>query len=146
MTEQGRKFLLFRVGNSKYALYLDQVSEVCDSQTIWPIPLAPPCFSGAFNFHGNAVAVLDLFALMDLGAQASAAEKLVVVHHETASFACIVEDVIAIIPEAEVTPHPHPDSPFAAALLDTALGDVTLLSLDTILHYAENKITSIAFS
>jgi chemotaxis-related protein WspB len=56
-------FLLFQLGDDRYALEASQVAEVLPLVTIKHIPQAPPGIAGAFNYRGAPVPVIDLSEL-----------------------------------------------------------------------------------
>ncbi|MHB8056533.1 MAG: chemotaxis protein CheW, partial [Desulfuromonadaceae bacterium] len=84
-----RKFLIFRMQDSLYALDLAQTAEVADLTQLWPIPLAPPCYSGAMNFHGDIIAVMDLSLFLGLSG-GNRPEKMIVLHQSIASLALLL--------------------------------------------------------
>lgn len=138
-TADNRKFLIFSLPGSRYALDLAQVAEVGDPPQIWPIPLAPPCFSGALNFHGDIVAVLDLAVFLGLVGPGSPG-KIIVLHHEIASLALLVETVVRIVSGDEISFTPSHDGVFAAATLDLIDGEAILIDLAALVIGAETAM------
>ena len=136
MTNHNRKFLIFLLQGSRYALDLAQVAEVGDPPQIWPIPLAPDCYSGALNFHGDIVAVMYLDRFLGLTG-CSQPGKIVVLHQKVASLAFLVDTVVRIASEDEVSFIPAHDNRFAAATLGLIDGDAIQLDLDALVHQAE---------
>lgn len=139
MTDGNRKFLIFSLPGSRYALDLTQVAEVGDPPQIWPIPLAPPCFSGALNFHGDIVAVLDLAVFLGLAGPGSPG-KIIVLHHEIASLALLVETVVRIVSGDDISFTPSHDGVFAAATLGLIDGEAVLIDLAALVHGAETAM------
>lgn len=139
MTDHNRKFLIFSLPGSLYALDLAQVAEVCDPPQMWPIPLAPPCYSGALNFHGDIVAVMDLAIFFDLAGPGKPG-KIIVLHQEIASLALLVDAVVRIVSEDEVSFSPPPDDEFAGATLGLIDGEAIQLDLDALVHGAETSM------
>lgn len=137
MIEQNRSFLIFSLPGSFYALDLAQVAEVGDPLQMSPIPLAPPCYSGALNFHGDIVAVINLALFLGLTV-CSQPGKIVVLHREVASLAFLVDTVIRIVSEEDVSFNAPPDSGFAAATLALHDGKAILLDLEALVHEAES--------
>lgn len=138
-TGRHRKFLIFSLPGSRYALDLAQVAEVGDPPQLWPIPLAPPCYSGAINFHGDIVAVLDLAVFLGLAGPGSP-EKIIVLHHEIASLALLVETVVRIVSWDEVSFTTTHDGTFAAATLGLTDGEAILIDLAVLVHGAETAM------
>ena len=136
MTYRNRKFLIFSLPGSLYALDLTQVAEVGDPPQIWPIPLAPPCYSGALSFHGDIVAVMNLAIFFCLAGPGKTG-KIIVIHQQIASLAFLVDEVIRIVSEDEVSFSPPPDDEYAAATLGLMEGEAIQLDLDALVHGAE---------
>lgn len=136
MTGRTRKFLIFSLPGSRYALDLAQVAEVGDPPQMWPIPLAPRCYCGALNFHGDIVAVMDLANFLGL-AGPDKPKKIIVLRQEFASLAFLVDEVVRIVSEDEVSFAPRPDDGFAAATLGLVDGDAIQLDLAALVHGAE---------
>lgn len=139
MTDRNRKFLIFSLPGSRYALDLAQVAEVGDLPQIWPIPLAPPCYSGALNFHGDIVAVLDLAVFLGLAGPVSPG-KIIVLHHEIASLALLVEAVVRIVSKDEVSFTSTHDDIFTVAKLGLIDGEAILIDLPALVLGAETAM------
>jgi chemotaxis-related protein WspB len=75
-------FLLFQLGDERYALDTRHVAEVLPLVAITPILQAPTGVAGLFNYRGAPVPALDL-SLLTLGRPAPARlnTRLVVVHY-----------------------------------------------------------------
>lgn len=137
MTARNRKYLVFSLHDSLYALDLDQVAEVGDPPEMCPIPFAPSCYSGAFNFHGDIMAVLDLAVVLGLPADGHPSGKIVILHQQTASLAFLVDTVVRIVSEEEVTFSPLSDVVPGAAELCFADSKAVMLDPETLLLEAE---------
>ena len=137
MTSHSRKFLVFSLQGSLYALDLAHVAEVCDPVKMSPIPMAPACYSGALNFHGNIVAVIDLRSFLDL-TECGPPEKIIVLQQEVASLAFLVDTAHRIISEDEISFSPSPDNRFAATTLLFCDGEAILLDLEKLVCEAES--------
>jgi chemotaxis-related protein WspB len=75
-------FLLFELGNDRYALDVRQIAEVLPLLGVKQIPRAPKAMTGLFNYRGTPVPVIDLSQLT-LG-RASArrlSTRIVLVHY-----------------------------------------------------------------
>ena len=136
MTDRNRKFLIFSLQASLYALDIAQVAEVDDPPQLWPIPLAPPCYSGALNFHGDIIAVMNLSLFLGRDGPAKPG-KIIVLRQEVASLAFLVDTVVRIVSEDEAIFTPPPDTGFAAATLGLFDGEAIQLDLDALVHAAE---------
>jgi chemotaxis-related protein WspB len=56
-------FLVFKIGDDRYALDANRVVEVLPLLTMKQMPHAPPGFAGVFNYRGRPVPALDLCQL-----------------------------------------------------------------------------------
>lgn len=141
MTTNDRKFLIFSLQGLLYALDLTQVAEVNDPPQMWAIPLAPPCFSGALNYNGDIVAVMNLALFLGLPETGNGKlGKIVLLRQEVASLAFLVETVVRIVSEAEVSFGPAPDKSFAAATLVLTDGEAIQLDPDALVLEAELRM------
>ncbi len=135
-TTQNRKFLIFTLQGVRYALDLAQVAEVADPPQLSPIPLAPACYSGALNFHGDIVAVIDLALFLSLDG-ASLPEKVVILHQKIASLAFSVGTVVRIASEEAISFRAAADTAFASDMLCLPDGEAILLNLEALVLEAE---------
>jgi len=78
-------FLLFQLGEDRYALDTGTIAEILPLVAITPIPHAPAGVAGIFNYRGAPVPAIDLSRLT-LGRPAPARlnTRLVVVHYPDA--------------------------------------------------------------
>jgi len=75
-------FLLFRIGNERYALRATEVAEVLPRLPLKPIAQAPDWVAGVFAYRGTVVPALDLSALtFGHPAEARTSTRLVLVHY-----------------------------------------------------------------
>jgi chemotaxis-related protein WspB len=75
-------FLLFRLGQNRYALDALQIAGVLPLVDFKPIPQAPPGIAGIFNYHGAPVPAIDL-SLLTLGrpAQPRLSTRVILVNY-----------------------------------------------------------------
>lgn len=134
-----RNVLIFSLHGTLYALDLALISEVSDPPKLSPIPFAPACYSGAMNFHGDIVAVMDLALLLGQSG-CSHPGKIIVLHGKVASLAFLVDSVVRIISEDEVSFGSPTTSQFSLAKLTLLDGEATQLNLEALVLEAENKV------
>lgn len=140
MTEAIRKFLSFTLSGRRYAFDLAQVAEVVEQPATWPIPLAPPCYHGAINFHGAIVAVMDLAMFLGLPG-GHGTEKTIVLDSRIAALAFSVEGSIRITPQGQARLSGTPgDEAFALGQLNLPEGKVTLLDAAAIAEHAAETV------
>src|SRR5262245_1715017 len=75
-------FLVFHIGNDRYALEARRVVEVVPLLGLKKVPQAPAAFAGIFNYRGRPVPAIDLCQLT-LGQPAleRLSTRIVVVHY-----------------------------------------------------------------
>lgn len=139
MTEAPRKYLIFTLSGTRFALDLAQVAEVQEQPITWPIPMAPRCYLGAMGFHGTIVAVMDLAMFLDLPDN-DGTEKTIVIDTRIASLAFLVERVVRItsVDQADVREEAH--DTFGNIKLNLPDGAATLLDAAAIAERAGETI------
>lgn len=60
MNDQGRQYVLFRVGTEEYGLPIGCVSSIIRYETVTPVPRAPASVQGVIDLRGRVVPVVDL--------------------------------------------------------------------------------------
>jgi chemotaxis signal transduction protein len=115
---------------------------VVEQPVTWPIPLAPPCYYGAINFHGTIVAVMDL--AMFLGHPGGhGAGKTIVLPSRIAALAFGVESIIRITPQGQAERSGTPGGEaFSLGQLNLPEGKVILLDAAAIAEHAAETINS----
>lgn len=101
MNGRQSQFLVFLSHGERFALRLEDIAEVMESFTAFPIPNAPPCLIGVINFHGSAVPVLDLAAFLH-GTPPCGSGAILVLDHAIASLALRVDAVERIFTGAAI--------------------------------------------
>lgn len=89
--------LTFRLGEENYGLEIAQVQEIVEAAGFDYIPLAPPEYLGAINFHGTILPVLDLASYLGLPGQ-QRDPRVVVLPPATCALALGVTAVGRILP------------------------------------------------
>lgn len=83
--QQGELYLLFSLGDDRYALDVHSISAVLPLQQFKQIPDAPNWVSGLFVFRGEPLPVIDLCHLaLSIPARKRASTRLVVVKYLSA--------------------------------------------------------------
>jgi chemotaxis signal transduction protein len=139
MSESSRKYLIFLLAGNRFAFDLAQMAEVEEQPVTWPIPMAPRCYTGAINFHGTIVAVMDLAMFLGLPA-CTGSEKMVVLDTRIASLAFQVEQVIRIASVDQTDVRKVANEPFVTAQLNLPDGEATLLDAVALAEQAGETI------
>lgn len=140
MTEAAHKYLIFALSGKRFAFDLAQVAEVVQQPATWPIPLAPPCYHGAINFHGTIVAVMDLAMFLGLPG-GNGSENVIVLDNRIAALAFSVESITRITApgQADLSGKPG-DENFALGQLNLPEGKVILLDAAALAERAAETI------
>ncbi len=89
-------FLLFQLGNNRYALEASRVVEVVPLVAIQPLPRAPQGLAGFFSYRGQPVPAVDLCELtLGRPARECLSTRLIVVHYVDGSGAARLLGLIA---------------------------------------------------
>jgi chemotaxis-related protein WspB len=79
-------FLVFRLGNDRYAIETTQVIEVLPLVYSKLIPRAPAGIAGIFNYHGAPVPLIDLAALaLQKSSRKWMSTRIILINHRTDS-------------------------------------------------------------
>jgi purine-binding chemotaxis protein CheW len=139
MSNRIARLLLFTVGENRYALNLQDVAEVLTPPVTFPIPWAPPYLSGAMNFHGSLVAVLDLAKFLNIGTMAPDG-NILVIDRGIANLALGVDRVENIVPVDDVLEEDDSDDPIVDKLLIMADGEVSKLAMAMLLERVDRAM------
>ena len=79
-------FLVFQIGNDRYALDTSHIVEVIPFLTLKRIPQAPKGVAGLFNYHGQPAPAVDLCDLtLGQPARECLSTRIIIVKHPAAS-------------------------------------------------------------
>ena len=79
-------FLLFQIGNDRYALEAQRVVEVVPLLELTRLPQAPKGVAGIFNYRGRPVPAIDLCELaLSVPATERLSTRIIIVQHPDAS-------------------------------------------------------------
>jgi purine-binding chemotaxis protein CheW len=88
------KYLIFMVGEARYALPSKIISEVAALEKVFPLPLVPDYVRGIINRYSVPYALIDInFFLVNT---ASNARKVIVLKEEVDKLAFLIDDVTDI--------------------------------------------------
>ena len=134
------RLLLFTLAGQGFALDLQEVAEVMEPPTSFPIPRAPAHFVGLINFHGTLTALVDLGLYLGFSRRPPSQGKVLVLDTRLASLALWVDVVSAVVAGSTVSSRtPGPDD-LTAELLETGQGSVRLLRVEALLDALEQGL------
>ena len=88
--------LIFRLAEEVYGLEIDAIQELVEDPSLHYVPRAEGVLTGAINFHGQVLAVIDLPALLDFAGEGRD-HRHVVLTPEFKSLALIVSGIEKIV-------------------------------------------------
>jgi purine-binding chemotaxis protein CheW len=100
--DMNEKYLIFTIGEKKYALPSRIISEVAALENVFPLPLVPDYVRGIINRYSVPYALIDInFLLLK---ETSNARKVIVLKEEVDKLAFLIDDVtdIADLPSENV--------------------------------------------
>jgi purine-binding chemotaxis protein CheW len=134
------RLLLFTLAGQGFALDLQEVAEVMEPPTSYPIPRAPAHFVGLMNFHGNLTALIDLGLYLGFNRRPIAQGKVLVLDTRLASLALWVDGVSAVVAGSTVTGRTPGTDDLTAEFLETGQGSVRLLRVEVLLDALEQGL------
>ena len=134
------RLLLFTLAGQGFAFDLQQVAEVMEPQSSFPIPRAPGHFLGLINFHGALTALVDLGLYLGHGRRPTGQGKVLVLDTHLAALALWVDGVTAVVSGETVTGRTPGEGELTAELLETGHGTIRLLRAEAILVALEQGL------
>lgn len=120
--------LIFNLGEDVYGLEIDAIQEIIEDPPLHYVPRATGVLSGALNFHGRILAVIDLPALLDF-AEAQRDHRRVVLTNQFNSLVLTVSGIQRIASLDLSTLQPPPPQPGQRAIRGVAAMDETLVNM-----------------
>ena len=131
-------FLVFIVGERRFALSAEEVERVLAAVEITPLPDAPSSLRGVINCGGRLVPVIDLRVRFGLSARRTAtSDRFVFVRRGTCGegghFAFLVEGVEGVFPLAteKITLQDSPEALFKGVIVGLENGDERVVCIQT---------------
>ncbi|WP_163849497.1 chemotaxis protein CheW [Pseudooceanicola aestuarii] len=119
---QGPEVLVLHISGQDFSLDIGLVREIRGMSRITPMPHAPRFICGVVNLRGAVLPVLDLSRRLDLKAEASPRNVIIVVAisgHRTGLLASAVTGIATLLPESD----PPPDQSACATCVERRLVD-----------------------
>ena len=132
--------LIFTLGDEVYGLEIDAIQELVEDPSLHYVPRAEGVLTGAINFHGQVLAVIDLPALLGL-AGGGLDHRYVVLTPEFKSLALTVSSIERIV-ELDIsvlqsTPE-NTENKAIRGVVDLDEVGVNLLDTDEVFNRLEN--------
>lgn len=133
--EKTRRFFIFKLGNTSYALRPENVKEILSDLTVYPVPACPPYIAGLVNCHGIPHSVFELRVLLENERLETIQFLVINAANDHVVFACSEIEEIAEIAPANITDFSTLDSDtrFYEAIITLADRKIPVLSTAQIL-------------
>lgn len=116
------KLLVFKVGRNRYAITIDDLSQIIDDRALTPLPHVPDFLKGIFALRGHIVGVLDVSERLDLPPLPdSAMKKIIVLEKGGDLFGLRVENIEHVV-EVDISSLEAPPESFDAAQQEFVMG------------------------
>ena len=133
------RILIVEAGGVRVALPLEQVAEVLEHTSSFPLPLAPPFLDRAISANGCLTPILDTGLFLGRGPM-SAPGRILVMAGDGVNLALHVDRVTDIVPSATVLGEkPSAGEPFAVVLV-LPCGEAPLISPGQLLRMLERSL------
>ena len=133
--------LIFTLGDELYGLEIDAIQEIIEEPALHYVPRAEGVLTGAINFHGQVLAVIDLPTLLGFSAT-ERDHRQVALTPEFKSLVLTVSNIQRIVKVDLTTLQPPPENSQGRAIRGVAEFDemmVNLLDTDEIINQLENR-------
>ena len=133
--------LIFTLGAEVYGLEIDAIQEVIESPALHYVPRAEGVITGAINFHGQVLAIIDLPTMLGFAGE-ERDHRRVVLTPEFKSLVLTVSTVQRIVKLDLSTLQPPPINTKGSAVRGVATLDemmVNLLDTNEIINQLENR-------
>lgn len=96
---RGNKYMVFTLGEDRFAIPLSQVKEVIGLIKISPVPDVPKYFKGLINLRGRIISTVDLRTKLGIPVKETAAKKACIIISEVGGLVMgsIVDDVAEVV-------------------------------------------------
>ncbi len=132
--------LIFTLAEEVYGLEIDAIQELVEDPSLHYVPRAEGVLTGAINFHGQVLAVIDLPALLDFAGEGRD-HRHVVLTPEFKSLALIVSGIEKIVELDLSVLQPPPENIENKAIRGVVELDETMVNLldtDEVFNRLEN--------
>ena len=140
-----RKFVVFSVGEKRYALPAEEVKEISFDNQIYYVPFLPPYIRGYANRHGAPFSVLDVQMLFENTLLET--RTLLILNIPNDQLALLISDVEEIIkvPETEIHSISSTDesSKYFTESITVKENETFILNTATLLERLEHDIERI---
>lgn len=107
-----KKYMIFSLGEQRYAISLHVVREVIGLPKITPMPGMPPEYKGLINLRGRIIPTLDLTLRLHPATPTAARAKrptIIIADREGQQVGLMVDEVVEVIPVEESQIDPNVD-------------------------------------
>jgi purine-binding chemotaxis protein CheW len=141
MSGRGRRFLIFTLRGDRYAMNVDNLSEVMETPPTFPIPKAPKTFLGVMNFHGTPTPVLDLASFLH-GDPPKRSGRILILDHKIGSLALRIDTVERIVSDIRGLQIQQDEGSYVRQSILFNAEKIPLFAIDLLMTELENEVRS----
>jgi len=133
--------LIFTLGAETYGLEIDAIQEIIEDPSLHYVPRAEGVLTGAINFHGQVLAVIDLPKLLGFSEE-DRDHRQVVLTPEFKSLVLTVNSIQKIVKLDLTALQPPPEDTKVSAIRGVADLDETMINLldtEEVINKLENS-------
>jgi chemotaxis signal transduction protein len=139
MSGRGRRFLIFSLRGTRYAVNVGDLSEVMETPATFPIPRAPKTYLGVMNFHGAPTPVLDLASFLH-GDPPVRSGRILVLNHKVGSLALRIDTVERIVSDIRGLQVQPEEGPYVCQSILFNKEKIPLLAVDMLMGELEEEV------
>ncbi|HOP39633.1 MAG TPA: chemotaxis protein CheW [Geobacteraceae bacterium] len=139
MSGKARRFLIFTLHDKRYALNVEDLSEVMVTPTTFPIPKAPEIFLGVMNFHGSPTPVLDLTTFLH-GNPPNGGGSVLILDHKIGSLAIRIDTVERIVSDIRGLQVRQDSGPYRRQSILFNEETIPILAMDLVMTELEERM------
>lgn len=138
------KFLIFSIGEKRYALYAEEVREIVLDLPLYFVPFVPAYVRGFINRHGEPYTVVDPSVLF--AQERNDSKKYLILNIRGDQLAFMISDIHEIlkVPESEVHPitAKEEETGFFLGSVTLSGAEIFILNLESMLQRLEYDFES----
>jgi len=142
------KVLGFALGTQWFAIDISRVREVVEWHELTPIPRAPDCAMGIFNYHGNVVTVVDPARFFELrSVEKTSDTRIIILSGEDIAVGLKADraDKIEFLPREDIiaSTQTRPEKSYIRAVVPVENRLYNLLDPDPLLDAIEDEFEAV---
>ncbi len=103
-----RQFVIFKLGQEKYAFDIEAIGGINELKSITPLPDAPAFIEGLMNLRGEIIPIIDLKKRFNLTLESTGDGRVIIVQTDKGDLGFLVDDASETlrVDEEDILPTP----------------------------------------